>query len=316
MDRALKAADLVDAVMAHLEEYTFTERARVGAEALRGRLAARAYDALTVAQMCDRVNEDLAAAVGDRHLRLIWHDEPMQPPDASDESGAVAELRETFRVENQGIRRVERLAGNIGLIELTLIPPAATSGAAIAAAMTLVSNTEALLLDLRDTRGGAPDGVALWCSFLLADGDTHLSDIIEGNAAPRQYWTSAYLPSPRYLDRPIWVLTSRSTFSGGEGLAYDLQALGRVTVVGEVTRGGAHPVEVVQLTPHVELRVPVARTVNPITGGDWEGVGVQPDIATSAGDAFAVAFGAASDYVPAVRHTDGGEGNGTSRRIR
>ncbi|MGI8691709.1 MAG: S41 family peptidase [Geodermatophilaceae bacterium] len=39
----------------------------------------------------------------------------------------------------------------------------------------------------------------------------------------------------------MYVLTSGATFSGGEALAYDLQQLGRATVVGERTRGGAHP---------------------------------------------------------------------------
>ena len=80
----------------------------------------------------------------------------------------------------------------------------------------------------------------------------------------------------------MFVLVSTTTFSGGEALADDLQALGRVTVVGEVTRGGAHPSTVVSLGDNVELRLPVARTVNPITGTDWEGVGVQPDVTVAA----------------------------------
>ena len=191
----------------------------------------------------------------------------------------MAGLAELFRLENHGLRRVERLPENLGLIELTVIPPAASAGDAIAAAMRLVEHTQGLILDARAARGGSPDGVAFLCSFLFPDGDVHLGDIVEGPAGPaRQYWTSAYLPAPRYLDRPVYVLTSASTFSGGEELAYDLQALGRATIVGEVTRGGAHPSEVVSLTEHVELRLPVARTVNPVTGGNWEGVGVQPDV--------------------------------------
>jgi len=90
------------------------------------------------------------------------------------------------------------------------------------------------------------------------------------------------------------VLTSATTFSGGEALAYDLQALGRATVVGETTRGGAHPSEVVLLTTQIELRLPVARALNPITGGNWEGVGVQPDIPAPATEALEVALEAAS----------------------
>jgi C-terminal processing protease CtpA/Prc len=98
------------------------------------------------------------------------------------------------------------------------------------------------------------------------------------------------VPGPRYLDRPVYVLTSASTFSGGEQLAYDLQALGRATIVGETTRGGAHPSAVVSLTDHVELRLPVARSVSSVTGGNWEGVGVRPDVAARAQDALDVAL--------------------------
>ena len=90
------------------------------------------------------------------------------------------------------------------------------------------------------------------------------------------------------------MLTSAATFSGGEALAYDLQALGRATIVGETTRGGAHPSEVVSLTSQIELRLPVARALNPITGSNWERVGVQPDIPAQASDALEVALAAAT----------------------
>ncbi len=129
---------------------------------------------------------------------------------------------------------------------MTIIPEVATGGPSLAAAMQLVQHTEALILDLRGTRGGSPEGVVFLASFLFPDGEARLSDFVEGPHGPtRQYWTSAFLPGPRYLDRRVYVLTSATTFSGGEALAYELQALGRATVVGETTRGGAHPSEVV-----------------------------------------------------------------------
>ena len=218
-------------------------------------------------------------------------------------------LLEQFRLENQGVRSVERLAGNVASIQLTIIPPAATAGGSIAAAMELIADTQALILDLRETRGGAPDGVALWCSYLLPEGEVHLNDVIQGADGPtRQYWTSGYVAGPRYAERPVYVLVSSATFSGGEGLAYDLKVFGRATIVGEVTRGGAHPSAVVSLGEHVELRLPVARSMSPITGGNWEAVGVEPDVMTSATDAFDVAYRTILDMLmadeeapPAVR---------------
>jgi C-terminal processing protease CtpA/Prc len=230
---------------------------------------------------------------------LIWHDS------AEASRGVVElinELRERFRQENHGVRRVERMSENIGLIELTLIPELSAAGPTLAAAMALVQHTEALIIDLRATAGGSPDAVTFLASFLFPDGETRLSDIIEGPSGPaRQCWTAAYLPGPRYLDRPVYVLAGPNTFSGGESLAYDLQALGRATVIGEPTRGGAHPSAIVSLAEHVELRLPIARSVNPITGSNWERVGVQPDIPVPADTALSVAHRQAIDTIAASR---------------
>ena len=79
---------------------------------------------------------------------------------------------------------MERLEGNVGLIVLSVIPPAALAGPAIVAAMRLVQDTHALILDLRETRGGSPDGVALLASFLFPDGDVHLNDVVQGAQGP------------------------------------------------------------------------------------------------------------------------------------
>jgi C-terminal processing protease CtpA/Prc len=292
VNQLAEPAKLVDAVIDTLgASYVFPDRSAAATDLLKANLAAGRYDAAVGPALCELISADLFEACADRHLRLIWH----ESVEASrNEEHLVAELRELIRLENHGVRRVERLVGNVGLIELTIVPDAATAGPALAAAMRLVEHTHVLILDLRGARGGAPDGVALFASFFFPDGDVHLNDIVEGPHGPtRQYWTSSYVPGPRYVDRPVYVLTSADTFSGGEELAYDLQALERATIVGEVTRGGAHPSEVVSLGNHIELRLPVARSVNPITHGNWEGTGVRPDVEVPAAVAFDVALDAA-----------------------
>ena len=74
------------------------------------------------------------------------------------------------------------------------------------------------------------------------------------------------------------MLTSATTFSGGEELSYDLQQLARATIVGERTRGGAHPREGFRVHPHLQATILVARGVSPASGTNWEGTGVTPDI--------------------------------------
>ncbi|WP_444952006.1 S41 family peptidase [Micromonospora ureilytica] len=215
--------------------------------------------------------------------------------DRADEDGGRAAFLALLRAENQGVRRVEHLDGNVGLIEVRRIAYADEGAAAIGAAMQLVALSSALILDLRACSGGTPEGAAMWCSYFFRDDQVHLNDFYErSTGATRQFWTTAHLPAPRYADRPVHVLTSAMTFSGGEDVAYTLQAHGRAVVVGETTRGGAHPTARHPVTEHILVTVPTARTINSVTGTNWEGVGVVPDVPVPADQALDTALTAIS----------------------
>lgn len=288
LDTAALVGTLVDRLA---DTYVFPDRAEAAAHLLRSRLASGAYRDQVGPALCEQLSADLLATCDDKHLRVLWHDEAET---SRDEAELVAAMLEGFRRENHGLRAVELLDGNVGLIALTLVPSASLAAEKLAAAMSLVQHTDALILDLREARGGSPDGVAFLCSYFFPDDATHLNDIVEGPDGPtRQYWTLSSVPGERYLDRPVYVLVGPTTFSGGEELAYDLQALGRATLVGQPTRGGAHPSKVVSLDQHVELRLPFARSLNPHTHDNWEGAGVQPDIHVAAADACHTAHQAA-----------------------
>jgi C-terminal processing protease CtpA/Prc len=277
--------------------YVFPEKAVAVAAALRERMAAGAYRELAEPELCAAVTADLQEACPDKHLRLLWVEEP-QSLEPADEDGGEAAFRALLRAENQGVRRVEHLEGNVGLIALRLISTAVDGGAAIGAALQLVSDTSALVLDLRECRGGSPEGAALWCSYFFPDDQVHLNDIYSRESdSTRQYWTLGHLPAPRYQDRPVYVLTSATTFSGGEDVAYTLQAHGRAVVIGETTRGGAHPTARHAVSEHVLVTVPTARTINTVTGTNWEGVGVRPDVQVPADEALEAALKAVREAV-------------------
>jgi C-terminal processing protease CtpA/Prc len=194
----------------------------------------------------------------------------------------------------------KRLDGNIGYLDLRRIPMPENAGPAIAAAMELVGGTYALIIDLRRNGGGHPDGVAFWCSYLLAEEPLHLNDIFHADTGEtRQFWSLPYVPGTRYLDRPVYVLVSSRTFSGGEDLCYTLQALGRAELIGETTGGGAHPTRGFPISAAVHIAVPFARSVNPVTGTNWQGTGVVPDTAVPADQAYDAA------YAKALRHVTG-----------
>ena len=68
-----------------------------------------------------------------------------------------------------------------------------------------------------------------------------------------------------------------------------LVALKRATIVGETTSGQAHATFEARIDSHFEILLPTGKTLNPVTGADWEGVGVIPDVKVPATDALATA---------------------------
>jgi len=213
----------------------------------------------------------------DLHLRVIHHPDGVPPTD--DPEALEAYWRRMARSTAGGIRRVERLPGNVAHLVLgPVLTPATPSWDAVCAAMALVADADALVLDVRECRGGDPDTVQLLVSHLVDDEPVRLVDIESRVEGLRQRWTHPVAGRRFGPDKPLVVLTSATTFSGGEELAFDVQLLGRGRVVGERTRGGANPREGVAVHPELELALPVARALSPRDGSSWEGVGVQPDV--------------------------------------
>jgi C-terminal processing protease CtpA/Prc len=104
--------------------------------------------------------------------------------------------------------------------------------------------------------------------------------------APRTPSTGALYPQ-----KPVYVLTSKTTFSAAEEVAYDLKAARRATLVGETTRGGANPANrPVPLSYGLKVFIPNGRVEHPLTGTNWEGVGVAPDVAAPADQALSAAY--------------------------
>jgi C-terminal processing protease CtpA/Prc len=153
--------------------------------------------------------------------------------------------------------------------------------------MSNVADADALIIDLRANHGGDPSTVALVASYLFDDQPVHLNDVIEHDSTMRMFWTEPTVARKRFGGKkPVYVLTSGETFSGGEELAYDLQSLHRATLVGETTGGGANLTGAHTLDDWFVIGVPWARPINPVTKTNWEGVGVRPDVATKATEAM------------------------------
>ena len=322
--------EIVTTAMSLLRDnYVFPEVAEQAAAAVEARLATGEYDDLDEITLTDLVTGHLREITGDKHLGLRLGGGP--PPDRapgpeprvpgvpgprmpgmpSDREARRLAMRQMGRLDNFGIRRVERLDGNVGYLDVRRVAVPANAGPAIAAAMELVIGTYALILDLRRNGGGSPEGVAFWCSYLFPEEDpAHLNDIFHADTGEtRQFWALPYVPGSRYVDRPVYVLTSSHTFSGGEEFCYNLQALGRAELIGETTGGGAHPTRGFPVSGAVHMGIPFARAVNPVTGTNWEGTGVTPDVAVPEAEAYDVAYAKAlrhvlaqDDVPPPIKH--------------
>jgi C-terminal processing protease CtpA/Prc len=191
---------------------------------------------------------------------------------------------------NRSVEQVEHLTPRIGYLKLSGFPPSFLMTERYAAAMNELADTDGLIVDLRNNGGGAPDGVALLASYFV-DQRTRLNDIWDrATGISTQYWTQDKLDGKRYGGKkPVFVLTGPNTKSAAESFAYTMQALKRATVIGERTWGGANAARLYRLSEHFYATIPSRRTISPITGTNWEGVGVIPDMAATPDKALAVA---------------------------
>jgi hypothetical protein len=275
------------------QSYIFPDKAKAFERLVREQQANGDYHNISSSQKFEKIlNEQLSSVTNDGHLMLSYSDRQVPIPSTDPEQAKQqknAELK-MMRSLNWGIEKMERFSFNIGYLDLSMFADAEHAAETIAAAMTMVSNTEALIIDLRFSRGGYPETVALLASYFL-DKRTHLSDMVDrkGNVS-EQIWSAKSVKGKRYGEqRDLYILTSQDTYSAAEDFAYTLKHLKRAKIIGATTGGGAHPGDFVRLSPHFEVFIPSERSLNPITQTNWEGVGVIPDMRVPTEDALKVA---------------------------
>jgi len=291
IDAATRQA-VVDSLAGTLEaRYVFPETGRRMAQDLRTRLARGEYDAISDGETFARALTEATRAIAhDGHLRVQWGSAGGVPLDDAPPADEQARRRTWMRQVNYGYERVQRLSGNVGYIELRGFMNADDARETALAAMRFLGNVDALIVDLRRNGGGDPKAVALLSTFLFPRGKrVHLNDLYwrDGDRT-EEFWTDPDLDVPR-ITGPVYVLTSRVTFSAAEEFTYNLKQLRRATQVGEVTGGGANPGRGVRLHPNFAAFVPSGRAINPITRDNWEGKGCAPEIPTSAAGALRTA---------------------------
>ena len=286
------------------EKYVYPEIGEEIASRLQARLEDGAYNDVTQeSDLALRLTTDLRSISNDGHWSVVYDPtgaaDQVDPENEADQD-RMARYLEMARKTNYGFERVERLKGNIGYIDLRNFYPSEYGGETAVAAMNFVANCDALIIDLRQNHGGYPSMVQLITSYLYDPEPRHINTFYyRPTNDTQQFWTFPHVPGKRRPDIPVYLLISSITGSGAEEFAYNLKSMERATLIGETTAGAAHPVTKEVVCGLFDVRLPYGRPINPVTGSDWEGTGVEPHIAVPAEDALRTAHLRAMAYLAA-----------------
>ena len=283
---------LIDSIREALyRNYIFPDTALKMSAYLEQEYKKGAYAAIKDPQdLARRLEQDLQKAHHDGHFHLIYapgfarqlsDNRPAPERRRADDSLELIDLRE----RNFQFTKVEILPGNIGYVQfngftgfLREARPTFTS------AFRFVANTKALIIDMRMNGGGSPAMVCHVASYFFP-ARMHWNDIVYRHRTGEFYTDPAEADSLT-LSMPVYILTSRGTFSGAEDFSYGMQSLRRAIIVGDTTGGGAHPTGSFSIGSGFVADIPFARSLNPYTHTDWEGTGVIPDIPVASGKAL------------------------------
>ena len=294
VDAATRRA-VVDTLADRLERfYVFADRGREYARAMQQHVRRGRYEGVTSSMaFADTITKDLQALSKDLHLRLHYRFDPL-PANENDDAPDPGEARrqlEFERVRNFGFEKVQRLAGNVGYLDLRMFSGRAEAMPTAVAAMNFLGHCDAVIVDLRRNGGGSPAMIDLLLTYFTEPGEMKLLNRFYQRETDRlsDFTTLPYVPGPNLHGRPLYVLTSGRTGSAAEEFAYNVKTHQYGRTVGQVSGGAAHPGRLFRLADHFAAFVATGRAVNPVTNTNWEGVGVSPDIEAPVADAIKVA---------------------------
>ena len=249
-------------------------------------------DITNPADFANKITEDIRSIQNDKHLRIEYNPKLEQDIiqfSISEQQKINITKADIAKEKSQNFyfKKLEILPSDIGYIEFTNFAlPGEEARKTIFAAMQFVSNTDALIIDLRNNRGGAGESNNILGYFFDKKTKTGRSFNRIKNV-----WTENYVKNIKglTLNMPVYILTSTKTFSAAEGFAYILQNQRNAKIIGMPTNGGAHLTRSFSLNNGFVGFIPYMRSENEKTHTDWEGTGVIPDIYTTAENALLTA---------------------------
>lgn len=284
----LNKKQIMDSLYKKLEEYYIQPKANAAInKKLNENLKKGLYkNILTPNEFALKLSTDLVDASKDLHFRVMydpsWAESQKSINEKVTQQKIKAEELAEAKKKNFGFVQSKILEGNIGYLEFNYFEDPAIASETAASTMQFLSNTDALIIDLRKNNGGVMEMGQFISSYFFSNKELPLYKYYyyeeKRKKIEREMWLLPSVPGKRLDEIPIYILTSGGTFSAAEWMTYSLQNLKRAIIVGEKTAGGAHPITRTVLADGLSVNIPFGEVKDPITNMDFEGKGVMPDV--------------------------------------
>ncbi len=262
-----------------VENYIFLDKAKETNTHLDALMKKNFFDKMTPPEFAKSFTQELQKITKDKHLRFS------APRTQKGKNAEKSFINNLSRYGKPMLRGFQLFKSNIGYIDLSYFGGNKNHLELIDLAMKGVESADALIIDMRRNGGGSPSTVNYLSSYFFNEKLLLNSIYSRSKNHTEELWV-VDVEGRKRPKVPVFILTSKRTFSGAEDFSYTMQSRGRATIIGEVTGGGAHPTRGFSLSNGYSIGIPFARTINPVTKTNWEGTGVQPDIVINADDAL------------------------------
>lgn len=274
------------------KDYVFEGKRAAIVAGLRANEAAGKYDITNPAALADTLGSDAIALSHDKHMWVKYDPDQYAAMLEQDKQGAPSAKQIAFFMAqeartNQGYEELKVLPGNIRYVNLVNFLWMGDTPQAVTDAARFMGGGDAVIIDLRENHGGTPDAVRAIVSYFLPPDHRLLMtyhDSVTGETETSR--VTDKLAAPRMVGKPLYVLTSGGTGSAAEEFAYHIKDFKLGTLVGEATAGAANNDSITPVAPGFVISTSTGRPVHPVTGTNWEGTGVLPDVAVPANEAL------------------------------
>lgn len=263
--------------------YVLAEKKKPIAAFLADRCRSAEYAKIkTPVELVEILTADLQkASGGDKHLYVQFIGGKGETKQNFDPVAWERQEREREKKKNFGLTEIQILERGVGYLKIEEFMNPDRGIHAAAAAMKFLEATDAMIIDVRGNKGGYAGLTEYFVSHYFPETPTLVSTTLfaDKNIIPREVHTSPFVFGRRRVGEPLYILIDRRTASAAEFFAYTLQAFKKAVVVGEPSGGGAHMNSFYDLNYGFRISISTGAPINAVTKTNWEGKGVQPDIA-------------------------------------